>query len=987
MAISSREAHLQGKRHLRKSNSTSQSAPAPPPSQPNLGSEMWTCKPCGRQMIVGNRNQHLQGKSHKAAVKAAPIPRAVTASAVPAASSSQQWTCEPCGRRMDAMSREQHLQGQRHRDAIAQPLSVQVAQGVTPSHEEGMSEEVDGDKNGFTIEGSLDFKIVDLASAARGITLQASVKAKATFRAEIVGCTLASSKGQRTCSPFTVSIIGQNRTVSPSSTVQLKVNMTTQHYGRAEDRLEVTLDSPQLRSQFVIARKLCVHVGDQSTLNDLKPKIPYTPRDKSAPRQPETKIIPGEPAPFSSAFPYARQLPRAKIPGPLANDLSSGTTREIIDKMRSVYLPLVFDSTGYGKHFKHIIWAEEYQMDLDMGHYDMHNAKLRKNNQSYYLAVPGLAEKRPSVLVGDKILVQPHGAPTGIWFEGGVHTIREIEVGMKFNKKFAPKPTDLFSVRFKLNRSSVRRQHQALDWKVVQERVLFPDPEHLGSGGIPQGLPRSTFNPVIANNPRQLQAVTSILHAPAGSVPFVLFGPPGTGKTVTLVESIRQILDANPHARVLACAPSNSAADLIALRLLELGPELLFRAYAQSRYEDQVPEELKPFTHRNENGHYSVRGVDDVKRFRVVVTTCISASIVSGIKIPPGHYSHIFVDEAGQATETEVMVSVKMMADDQTNVVLCGDPKQLGPVIRSSVARRLGLGMSFIERLMGREIYDEVEGYGISVVKLTKNYRSHNAILKFPNEQFYGGDLEPCADPAVTNLYLNSPHVVSPKFPIVFHSVFGKDEREASSPSYFNIDEVTVVTSILEKLRKDTRIPLSDDDIGVIAPYRAQVLKLRAAFRNRKMDATSVKVGSVEEFQGQERKVIIVTTVRSSREFVDYDLRHTLGFVANPRRFNVAVTRARSLLVIVGDPNVLSLDPLWRSFMNYVYENGGWTGPEPTWDTTEPVDFDGGYDVAIRDQARAEMEAFSRMMEGSTPDGRADVEGDVNVDQPWAEMD
>ncbi|KAK1216105.1 hypothetical protein PQX77_021283 [Marasmius sp. AFHP31] len=325
------------------------------------------------------------------------------------------------------------------------------------------------------------------------------------------------------------------------------------------------------------------------------------------------------------------------------------------------------------------------------------------------------------------------------------------------------------------------------------------------------------------------------------------------------------------------------------------------------------------------------------------------------------------------------------MVGEETNVVLCGDPKQLGPIIRSSVARRLGLGVSFIERLMGREIYDEVAGHGSSVVKLTKNYRSHNAILKFPNDQFYGGDLEPCADPEIANLYLDSAHIVSPKFPIVFHSVFGKDDREASSPSYFNVDEVTVVKSILEKLRSDTRIRLNDDDIGVIAPYRAQVLKLRAAFRS--LDA-SLKVGSVEEFQGQERKVIVVSTVRSSREAVDYDLRHTLGFVANPRRFNVAITRARSLLAIVGDPNVLSLDPLWRSFLNYVYENGGWTGPPPMWDTTEPVDFAGGYDVAIRDQARAEMEAFSRIMEGPASNGDADdVDGDVNVDQPWGETE
>ena len=159
------------------------------------------------------------------------------------------------------------------------------------------------------------------------------------------------------------------------------------------------------------------------------------------------------------------------------------------------------------------------------------------------LDVPGLAEKRPSVLVGmrldfphqivsltysavgDIVHVHLHGSPRGLFFEGWVHTVHQSEIGLKFNEKFAPKPTDCFYVEFILNRSSLRRQHQALDSKFARERVLFPGPEHLGSDSIPQGISCRTFNPAIATNPRQLQAVCSIVCAPAGSVPFVLFGP------------------------------------------------------------------------------------------------------------------------------------------------------------------------------------------------------------------------------------------------------------------------------------------------------------------------------------------------------------------------------------------------------------------------------------------------------------------------------
>lgn len=191
---------------------------------------------------------------------------------------------------------------------------------------------------------------------------------------------------------------------------------------------------------------------------------------------------------------------------------------------------------------------------------------------------------------------------------------------------------------------------------------------------------------------------------------------PGTGKTVTMVEAILQVLATNSTSRIFACAPSNSAADLITSRLASAHLKVteLFRAYAPSRSKDDVPITILPHTRQNPNGHFTVYPMRDMLNFRVIVTTCVSASILSGIGMPRGHFSHIFVDEAGQATEPEVMIGIKSMSDNSTNIVLSGDPKQLGPIIRSSVARVLGLEMSYIERLMNRDIYDEVGGYGKS---------------------------------------------------------------------------------------------------------------------------------------------------------------------------------------------------------------------------------------------------------------------------------
>ena len=193
---------------------------------------------------------------------------------------------------------------------------------------------------------------------------------------------------------------------------------------------------------------------------------------------------------------------------------------------------------------------------------------------------------------------------------------------------------------------------------------------------------------------------------------FFVVSRPGTGKTVTIIECIRQILVADPQAKVLACAPSNSAADLIASRLRgHLSTNELFRFYAPSRFKDQVPDELRPYTFTKDS-HFTVPIMSRLLRFRVIVSTCVSSSFCSGVGMPRGHFTHIFIDEAGQATEPEVFVSIKMMADTKTNVILSGDPKQLGPIIRSGIARELGLEKSYLERLMDRNAYDNQTGYG-----------------------------------------------------------------------------------------------------------------------------------------------------------------------------------------------------------------------------------------------------------------------------------
>ena len=124
---------------------------------------------------------------------------------------------------------------------------------------------------------------------------------------------------------------------------------------------------------------------------------------------------------------------------------------------------------------------------------------------------------------------------------------------------------------------------------------------------------------------------------------------------------------------------------------------------------------------------------------------------------------------------------------------------------------------------------------------------------------------------------------------MIFHGVIGQDLKEETRPSFFNIEEVVIVRDYIKKLLDMRQNKISPKEIGVIAPYRRQVQKIRQKLK--KDNINDIMVGSTEEFQGQERRVIIVSTVRSSPEYVHTDNQYKLGFLKNPKRFNVAITR------------------------------------------------------------------------------------------------
>ncbi|KIY47323.1 RNA helicase [Fistulina hepatica ATCC 64428] len=880
-------------------------------------------------------------------------------------------------------------------------------------------DEAEKDKLGVVIEGEGDFGVLSTTDGKKGQTKRLALRLTSPAQISVVDYVFSSHRGDvKHCSPsqFSVALAGKSRTlVSGERPLHLDVSFRQGFLGSYQDRLEIKFEDRKHGRQFVIVRNFEAVVGDQHDHDQFGARSVYVPRKVVEEREPETNVIPEPPMPaFEAATKYVVSLPKAAIPRHIEDILSQKSNGEVMRKFKQL-LPKSLNTFSYAQYFKPLLWAEEYKMNRDLEFYDIPDATLKKSGKHYSLNVPGLAEKRPSVLKGDTLLVRRVDGPPGTWFSGRVNDIRETTVELSFHSSLQWTQSQRYVVRFKPNRTPWRRQHQALDRPFDEERATFPRTVDvpLSAPGADHRLPLK--NALVRDNERQLQAVTSILRLPKGSLPFIIFGPPGTGKTVTIVEAILQILDKSTDTCVMACAPSNSAADIIATRLKEALPAgvTLFRHYAVSRSPAAVPESLRDCICTTEGGLFTCPPRAQVQKYRVVVSTCVSASVFAGVGVPRGHYSHIFVDEAGQATECEVAVPIRTIAGPDTNIILSGDPKQLGPIIRSGIAQQLGLEQSMIERLMKLDAYELPTRQGRSVVKLTKNFRSHISILKYPNERFYNNELTQCADPKIIKTYHGWPHLPNRNFPIIFHAISGQEAREASSPSFFNVHEITQVKEYV-RLLKSTRgsFRTASEDIGVITPYHAQCLKIRKALaEDRDTGDMKEKVGSVEMFQGDERRVIIISTVRSSRDFIEYDLKHTLGFVANPRRFNgkylltggfktlvlittdtiltVAVTRAKALLIIVGDPHVLQLDSLWRQFLNYVHDNGGWTGIPIPWDPNEPVDDANAYDQDVAQSAQAEMDRLMKALEVTTR-GNVVVEDDetgANIDREWRDIE
>ncbi|KAK6913964.1 DNA2/NAM7 helicase, helicase domain [Dillenia turbinata] len=666
-----------------------------------------------------------------------------------------------------------------------------------------------------------------------------------------------------------------------------------------------------------IRERVVFLLADDEISRSLASNKPYV-RGKKKKLAAVESFVPGTPPSRGADRRHRFKLPQYRIPKDLREVLENKQIPDVVGEGLT--------RTQYSSYFHTLLMMEEIQLEEDMRAYDMERVTMKKKGPEFLtLEVPGLAERRPSLVYRDYVCaslaseyLDGRGQPPS--YQGYIHRVEADEVYLKFSREFHMyhRNSNLYNVFFTYNRVIMRRLYQAVEAaEKLEPKLLFPS-EFSGKRLI---KPTPIVPIFYMLNEEQKLSIEMILCC-RGAPPYVIHGPPGTGKTITLVEAILQLYTTKANSRILACAPSNSAADhilelLVGQKAVEIKEDKVFRLNAATRPCEDVNPDLLGFCFC-EDSIFQCPPLKALKGYRIIITTYTSAFLLYEEGIARGHFSHIFLDEAGQATEPETMVPISNLCRRETTVILAGDPLQLGPVVYSRDAETYGLGKSFLERLSECNFY--IEGDKNYVTKLVRNYRCHPHILCLPSKLFYKGELIACKKD--TKSLMNWDFLPNKEFTVSFVGIQGCDEREGNNPSWFNRIEASKIVEIIKKLTAGGDLKM--DDIGVITPYRQQVLKIRKALENLNME--DLKVGSVEQFQGQEKEVIIISTVRSTVKHNEFDRVHSLGFLSNPKRFNVAITRAKSLLVLIGNPHIICKDPNWDQLLRYCSEHNSYQG-------------------------------------------------------------
>jgi hypothetical protein len=418
----------------------------------------------------------------------------------------------------------------------------------------------------------------------------------------------------------------------------------------------------------------------------------------------------------------------------------------------------------------------------------------------------------------------------------------------------------------------------------------------------------------------------------------LVHGPPGTGKTTVLVEVIRRAVARGE--RVLASAPSNLAVDNLLERLLAAGVDgvrvghparvleslhdrtlearvALHEASAIARRLVEEALELRRDARKRKQkrgpGRFSearaaerdarallaeARALEARAEAEVLDRAPVVLATLTGLDgqaLTGRRFALAVVDEATQAVEPAALLAL-LRAD---RVVLAGDHLQLPPTVLSARALAGGLGRSLFERLV------DLHGDAIKVT-LAEQHRMNEAIMRFPSEMLYGGALR--AHPAVAHHALDDA-------PLEVVDTSGRGFEEATPPgsdSRENEGEAALCAAEVERIMA---LGVAPAEVAVIAPYDGQVQRLRALLAAR-VEA-GLEVDTVDGFQGREKEAVVVSLVRANEA-------GEVGFLADVRRMNVALTRARKKLVVVGDGATVARHPFYEAFLRHAQETGAW---------------------------------------------------------------
>lgn len=430
-------------------------------------------------------------------------------------------------------------------------------------------------------------------------------------------------------------------------------------------------------------------------------------------------------------------------------------------------------------------------------------------------------------------------------------------------------------------------------------------------------------------NASQEKAVNEVLWAKDVAV---VHGPPGTGKTTTLVEAIFETL--RRESQVLVCAQSNMAVDWISEKLVDRGINVLrignptrvndkmlsftyerrFEAHPDYPQLWSIRKAIRELRQQRKHADSWHQKMDRLKsratelqlrirsslfgEARVIASTLTGAAnrVLEGEK-----YSTLFIDEAAQALEAACWIAIRKAG----RVILAGDHCQLPPTVKSIMALKGGLGKTLMERI--------VENKPETVTLLKMQYRMNEQIMKFSSEWFYHGMVE--SAPTVSHRGILD--YDTPMMWIDTAECDGKEEFVGENFGRINRAEAELtlqtLQQYLEKIGKQ-RILEESIDVGIISPYRAQVQLLRKELRKREFFRPYrhlLTVNTVDGFQGQERDIILISLVRSNDG-------GDIGFLRDLRRMNVAITRARMKLIILGSSETMTSHPFYKKLYEYM---------------------------------------------------------------------